>query len=1241
MHTHLESRPAKKRRFFVDDPPPRREPSPPSPQPAHQDAPQDADMVDAQEEGKREPDQNSSRIGDTAGSARGFNADEFEGILGRRLPAEELNGLHAASGGDVCKAINIYFDDSRPNPSFDVLPHSPAQVSLPSSTPSPPALSQVAAPSTNFVSDTNDTTSTPPHTAKPPPQQRQEYAPALAAMPAKRYVGAFGVAGWTTRSGHGLLSAGEHVGIERSRSEAAAARQDVVVRFTNARGAEVGRLENESAVWISALLDQGVCSFEGTCVYVPEGRVRTGETVFLQLRAYLLRDAFRNEPFVREKAGAEKKVWGEGKETPQDRLLRWKQIGLVKLFDELGLAPSTAASTGLGGDKNEDEKSKRKGLLQAVESAEQSEQQSSSTQKKSGAKEESAGGGGSSPSSPEEQEDGKELEQDQLDTLYKKAQSFDFFTPEAQPAGSFAMHLRKYQKQALHWLISKEKERKAEHKEMSMHPLWEEYTWPTKDVDDKDLPAVEGVDKFYINPYSGEMSLEFPVQDQNCLGGILADEMGLGKTIEMLGLIHSHKSDIAQAAADASANNATALLPRLPKSMADIEPAPATTLVVAPMSLLAQWQSEAEKASRPGTLKVLVYYGNDRSFDLRKQCCAANVANAPNLIITSYGTVLSEYHQVADLTSRSTGLGGGDRSSHGGLFSVDYFRVILDEAHHIKNRQSKTAKACYEIAATHRWVLTGTPIVNRLEDLFSLVRFLRVQPWSNFSFWKTFITLPFEARDFIRALNVVQTVLEPLVLRRTKSMRTPDGEPLVPLPPRHIHIEHVDLGPEERDVYNYVFLRAQRTFEDTIDSGPGGVQAVMKSYTSILAQIMRLRQSCCHPVLVRHAGIVADEEEAKAAKEAADGLADDVDLAGLVDRFSAAVENAEKSVGGDDGISPSQEDENVVSASRFGATVLREIQEGRDKECPLCCEPPSAGRGQAVVAGCWHSACLECVRDHLEHEKGRGDGTARCWDCRATIGKGDVFEVVRDEDHADVIEDGEGGNASDPDSDSESAPSEGEDGPANDDGPVHSSPAAIRPKPVRTPSQRITLRRINPIHTTSAKTSALLSHLRRLRRRHPRAKAVVFSQFTSFLDVLEAALTRAGLRHLRFDGSMSQRERAAVLRTFAGEDEAAQGAVLLISLKAGGVGLNLTAARHVFVMDPWWSWAVEAQAIDRVHRMGQVGRVRVTRFVVRGSIEEKMLRIQERKKFIASSLGMMSDEEKKLQRIEDIKELLS
>jgi len=94
---------------------------------------------------------------------------------------------------------------------------------------------------------------------------------------------------------------------------------------------------------------------------------------------------------------------------------------------------------------------------------------------------------------------------------------------------------------------------------------------------------------------------------------------------------------------------------------------------------------------------------------------------------------------------------------------------------------------------------------------------------------------------------------------------------------------------------------------------------------------------------------------------------------------------------------------------------------------------------------------------------------------------------------------------------------------------------------------------------------------------------------------------------------MAQQARAAVLREFAASNK---GVVLLLSLRAGGVGLNLTMAKRVFMMDPWWSFAVEAQAIDRVHRMGQTDEVKVYRFIVKESVEERMLKIQDRKKFM-------------------------
>ena len=629
------------------------------------------------------------------------------------------------------------------------------------------------------------------------------------------------------------------------------------------------------------------------------------------------------------------------------------------------------------------------------------------------------------------------------------------------------------------------------------------------------------------------------------LGELTCLEMGLGKTIEMLSLMHSHRSEVSLQASERSFSS-VANLPRLPKNSSSVEAAPCTTLVVAPMSLLAQWESEAAKATSAGTLKTMVYYGSDKAANLQNLCCEANAASAPHLIITSYGVVLSEFNQVAGR--------GGDRGSHGGLFSLDFFRIILDEAHFIKNRQSKTAKACYELTAQHRWVLTGTPIVNRLEDLFSLVHFLRVEPWSNFSFWKTFITVPFESKDFIRALDVVQTVLEPLVMRRTKDMKTPDGQALVPLPRRTIEIEELELSKQEREVYDYIFTRAKRTFNATMEAG-----TLLKSYTTIFAQILRLRQSCCHPVLTRNKAIAAEEEEAAAASDVANGLADDMDLQELIERFTSDSDSGEQDI-----------------ANKFGAHVLQEIQSQSNNECPICAEEPMI---EPAVTGCWHSACKKCLLDYIEHQKEKHT-LPLCFNCREPINQRDIFEIVHHE--------------------------QGDDEDLYD---------ATQPgQPSKHP--RITLRRIGT--SSSAKIAALISHLKSLRSTNPGTKSVVFSQFTSFLDLISPALSQANIPFLRFDGAMSQKARASVLTEFASAPakKSGHGMVLLLSLRAGGVGLNLTAAKRVFMMDPWWSFAVEAQAIDRVHRMGQDEEVKVIRFIVGGSIEGRMLKIQERKKFM-------------------------
>ncbi len=147
---------------------------------------------------------------------------------------------------------------------------------------------------------------------------------------------------------------------------------------------------------------------------------------------------------------------------------------------------------------------------------------------------------------------------------------------------------------------------------------------------------------------------------------------------------------------------------------------------------------------------------------------------------------------------------------------------------------------------------------------------------------------------------------------------------------------------------------------------------------------------------------------------------------------------------------------------------------------------------------------------------------------------------------------------------------------------------------------------------TSAKVERLVAALEELAADGHRA--LVFSQWTSLLDRVEPHLDAAGLAHLRLDGST--RDREAVTRAF----QAPSGPpVLLLSLKAGGVGLNLTAADHVFLLDPWWNPAVEEQAADRAHRIGQDKPVMVFRLVAKDTVEEKILELQDRKRRLADA----------------------
>jgi SNF2 family DNA or RNA helicase len=163
----------------------------------------------------------------------------------------------------------------------------------------------------------------------------------------------------------------------------------------------------------------------------------------------------------------------------------------------------------------------------------------------------------------------------------------------------------------------------------------------------------------------------------------------------------------------------------------------------------------------------------------------------------------------------------------------------------------------------------------------------------------------------------------------------------------------------------------------------------------------------------------------------------------------------------------------------------------------------------------------------------------------------------------------------------------------------------------------------------SSKLTAVIEELHKVWETDPRSKVLIFSQYLGFLDLLEAALRNHSIPSGRLDGKLSLKERVSVLEKFRQEvppvggdnddDRSCRiGSVLLMSMRAGGVGINVVEASTAFLCDPWWNSSVEDQCVSRIHRIGQTAKVvRVRKFIVSESVEERIVLLQRRKKDMA------------------------
>lgn len=692
-------------------------------------------------------------------------------------------------------------------------------------------------------------------------------------------------------------------------------------------------------------------------------------------------------------------------------------------------------------------------------------------------------------------------------------------------------------------------------------------------------------------------------------GGILADDMGLGKTIQALALMVSRRSQ---------------------------DPNRKTTLIVAPVALMRQWEKEIHsklKTGREHRLTTFIMHGAKRSATWEK-------LKTFDVVLTTFGTLATELKrkQGIDMAKRVNPnwrpTGKADR-----LPLLDdnckWYRVIIDEAQCIKNKNTHAAIAASYLQALTRFCMTGTPMMNSVSELYSLIRFLRIKPYDVAERFSRDFSIPLKKGDSEKAMRMLQALLKAILLRRTKKS-TIDGKPILNLPERITHAQHANFSDDERDFYRAVETQTQLQFNKYLKAGTVG-----RNYSNILVLLLRLRQACCHPHLIKDFGQSAGTTELTM-------------------------------------------EEMIGIAKDLAPDVIARIQEqtGTEEfsglECPICMD---TAENALIIIPCGHSTCSECFARITDPSQAIANGDTdgarndiKCPNCR---GKIDLKKVINHEAfkkahlpgfHLEIAGPTDDDESED---DSESEEEEEEDDSdesdslndfiVNDDAvdedettdgseteaegyrkgktPFEKSikpekkkkkskkgkgkARATEDRPKKTLAQlkkegqrnqkahKRYLNRLRREYIPSSKIDKTVELLRATQEGKSGEKTIIFSQFTSLLDLLEVPIDVEGWKYKRYDGSMSATARDLAVTDFTEKEDCK---IMLISLKAGNAGLNLVAASQVIIFDPFWNPYIEEQAIDRAHRIGQLRPVQVHRILVPDTVEDRILALQDQKR---------------------------
>ena len=464
------------------------------------------------------------------------------------------------------------------------------------------------------------------------------------------------------------------------------------------------------------------------------------------------------------------------------------------------------------------------------------------------------------------------------------------------------------------------------------------------------------------------------VLHENGFSGILADDMGLGKTLQIIAFLQA-KYEAVNNESEANAD----------KKVGAVQGKVGRTLIVCPASLVYNWQSEIERFA-PNLHPVMI------TGDAVQRKILVTQSQENDILVTSYDLLKRDIENYEN---------------------IEFFCEIIDEAQFIKNQNTQAAKAVKMIQAGTKFALTGTPMENRLSELWSIFDYLMNGFLFSYKQFKEELEEPIVSKKDEAALLRLRRMITPFILRRLKK------DVLKDLPDKLEEVVYAKMAKTQQDLYDANVQKMKMILTKQSD------QEFRENKLQLLAELTKLRQICCNPLLI--------------------------------------YENYD------------------------GASVKVEV-------------------------------CMELLHNAIE-----------------------------------------GGH-----------------------------------------------------------------------------KVLLFSQFTSMLDLLEQTAQQEGISFYKLTGHTAKEERIRMVNAFNKDDTQ----LFLISLKAGGTGLNLTSADIVIHFDPWWNLAAQNQATDRTHRIGQKNVVTVYKLIAKGTIEEKIVKLQDAKQELADQvLGGENMDKTTLSR-EDLMELL-